>query len=68
MTEEEKITRDIKQGFEFAKEVVKTPKLLDKIPNGAYISFLDDDTPVIEKKVTAETVKYIKVKKQFEVL
>ncbi len=68
MTNKERISNDISLAFDFAKEIVKNPKILDSIPNGATICFLDNDQPIQEKEEKKKNNKYIKVKRQFEVI
>ena len=80
MTNKERISKDISLAFDFAKEIVKNPKILDSIPNGVTICFLDNDQPIQEKEnppartpSTREAGKeknnkYIRIKRQFEVI
>ena len=68
MTSKEKIKKDIALAFDFLRYIVAHPKELDKIPNNSVITFLDDNKTVIEKKKTPSPRKYVKVKKEFEVV
>lgn len=68
MTKKETINRNIGLSFDFLKEILKNPALLNKIPNGATVEFVEKDFP---KKETAGSQrrkrKYIRVKNEFEV-
>lgn len=68
MTEKEKIKKDIELSIDFAKEIVKNPALLDDIPDGAAISFIGIDEPISENNDIEEHVKFVRVKRQFEVV
>jgi len=43
MTNKELIQRDIAVVFDFAEQIIDNPDLLDKIPDGAAISFLNEE-------------------------
>lgn len=69
MTNKEQIKRDIVIALDFAEQIIDNPSLLDKIPEGASISFLDDENIKPEKSPdTRPSKKYVKVKRHFEVL
>ena len=68
MTEKEKIKKDIELSIDFAKEIVKNPALLDDIPDGAAISFKGIEDPISENNDIEEHVKFVRVKRQFEVV
>jgi hypothetical protein len=69
MTNKEQIQRDIAVAFDFAAQLIENPSLLDKIPDGASITFLDDENTKTEKRVDKRSEKkYVKVKRQFEIL
>ncbi|NCA84557.1 MAG: hypothetical protein EOM83_03175 [Clostridia bacterium] len=61
--------RDLVIALDFAEQIIKNPDLLDEIPEGSVITFLDDENVKSEslqdKKLKQ---KYIKVKRSFEVL
>jgi hypothetical protein len=69
MTNEEQIKRDMVIAFDFAAQIIRNPELLDKIPEGASVTFLDDENMKTECFLdkTPEK-KYVKVKRHFEVL
>ena len=69
MTNNEKIKRDLAIGLDFVENIIQDPDLLDSIPNGATINFLDNAAPKIEGKEEQKMKrKYVKVKRKFEVL
>ncbi len=69
MRNDEIIKRDLATGLDFVENILKNPELLDEIPNGITISFLDK---AITKTETTEEQKlkrkYVKVKREFELL
>jgi len=53
----------------YVEEIIDNPDLLDKIPNGTSVTFLDGENVKPEKRINKGTAKkYIKVKRHFEVL
>ncbi len=69
MTNEEQIKRDVVIAFDFAAQIIGNPDLLDKIPEGASITFLDDENIKTESYPDkTPDKKYVKVKRHFEVL
>ena len=69
MSNKEQIQRDIAIAFDFVEQIIDNPDLLDKIPDGAEITFLDDENVKPEKLSVKDTAKkYVKVRRHFEVL
>jgi hypothetical protein len=69
MTNREQLQRDMVIALDFAEQIIDNPSILDKIPDGAAITFLDDENVKPEKREDKRTEKkYVKVKRQFEVL
>ncbi|MFW6275638.1 MAG: hypothetical protein ACOC2M_03290 [bacterium] len=69
MTNNEKIGRDLAIGLDFIENIIQNPDLLDKIPDGSTISFLDKATPNTEVKEEQNLKrKYVKIKREFELL
>jgi len=66
MRKEEIIERNITLTFDFLRQIVKNPKIIDEIPNGALIEFVEKDRPIVETKKTRKPDKYFKVNHQFE--
>ncbi len=65
MTKNEKINRNIGLSFDFLREIIKDPNLVDAIQDGSNIEFIEKDFTKIEKKKPGKT-KYFKVKSVFE--
>ena len=69
MTNKEQIQRDIAITFDFIEQIIETPDILDKIPDGISVTFLDNENVKREKRSARDTEKkYVKVKRHFEVL
>ena len=69
MTNKEQIKRDIVVALDFVGQVIDNPALLDKIPEGAAITFLDEGNTKTEKLIPCTPEKkYVKVNRHFEVL
>ncbi len=69
MTNREQIQRDIVIALDFAEQIIENPSVLDKIQEGATITFLDDENVKPEKSDDSKPEKkYVKVKRRFEVL
>ncbi|HHF52272.1 MAG TPA: hypothetical protein ENL46_06290 [Candidatus Aminicenantes bacterium] len=68
MTNKETISVNIGLTFDFIRQVVKHPEILDNIKDHATIEFLQKDYPEREntKRVIAD--KFIKVKRNFELI
>jgi hypothetical protein len=69
MTNKEQVQRDIAIAFDFVEQIIDNPDMLDKIPDGTAITFLDSENLKLEKQISKNTSKkYVKVKRYFEVL
>ncbi len=69
MKNKEQIQRDLAIAFDFVEQLVETPKMLDNIPDGSSIAFLDEENVKREKPTKKDVVKkYAKIKRHFEVL
>ena len=69
MTNKEQIQRDIAIAFDFVEQIIDNPDILDKIPDGTAITFLDSENVKPEKHINKNSSKkYVKVKRHFEVL
>lgn len=63
MTKKEIVNRNIGLTFDFVREIIKDPSIMDNILDGAVLEFVDKDFPVSNDL----TNKYIiKVKNTFE--
>lgn len=69
MTNKEQIQRDLAIAFDFVEQIIDNPDILEKIPEGSAITFLDNENVKPEKLKGKKTAKkYVKVKRHFEVL
>jgi hypothetical protein len=68
MTNKETINRNIGLSFDFLREIIKNPQLIDEVENNATIEFLQKDYP--ERETTRRVIadKFIKVKRSFELI
>lgn len=69
MTNKEQIQRDMAVAFDFVEQIIEHPEIIDKIPEGSVVSFLDEENKKTEKKTEAnQSKKYVRVKRHFEVI
>jgi hypothetical protein len=69
MTNKETVDRNIGLTFDFLRQVVNDPSILDNLPDKTVIEFIDNEVTIAEKANTVNKPnKYIRVKRQFEVL
>ncbi|NBC84477.1 MAG: hypothetical protein GVY19_14010 [Bacteroidetes bacterium] len=68
MTNKETINRNIGLSFDFIRQVIEHPKLLNNLKDNTTIEFLQKDYPEREKVHKVMPDKYIKVKRNFEML
>jgi hypothetical protein len=71
MTKKEIINRNIGLTFDFLRQVAKDPALLDKIPDGSTLEFVEKDFAKIEKsgKGKSKTArKYMHVKSELHLV
>ncbi|MEQ8926042.1 MAG: hypothetical protein RLO81_09540 [Fulvivirga sp.] len=68
MTNKETVNRNIGLTFDFLKQALKQPELIDQIKDGSTIEFIQKDYPEIEKKSDVVPDKFIKVKRGFELI
>lgn len=69
MTNKEQIQRDIAVAFDFVEQIIDHPELIDKIPEGSVVTFIDEENTKIERQTSKNAEKkYVKVKRHFEVL
>ena len=68
MTNKETISRNIGLTFDFEKQIVENPELIDKLKDNSTIEFLQKDYPEREhtKRIIAD--RFIKVKRDFELI
>ncbi|MBM4167407.1 MAG: hypothetical protein FJ218_10890 [Ignavibacteria bacterium] len=71
MTKNETIERNITLTFDFLRQVIKEPSIIDDIPNGSTIEFVQKDLPIHETRTPRRkelTKQYLKVNHQFEAI
>jgi hypothetical protein len=71
MTKKEIINRNIGLTFDFLRQAVRDPSLLDKIPDGSTLEFVEKDFSKIEKEGKPKSKvsrKYIRVKSELQVV
>ena len=68
MTNKETVNRNIGLTFDFIKQIIKNPDLIDKVENNSTIEFLQKDYPEREKTKRIIADKFIKVKRSFEMI
>lgn len=71
MTKKEIISRNIGLSFDFIRQAIKNPSLLDKIPNGSTLEFVEKDFTKKEKNgpiKKKDKRKYLRVKSELEII
>lgn len=68
MNNKEYTERNIGLTFDFLRQITIDPSILEKIPNGAIIEFIDKDYTKKETPKSARPNSFIKVKNQFELI
>ncbi|MCK9271496.1 MAG: hypothetical protein RBR47_05805 [Bacteroidales bacterium] len=68
MTNKETVNRNVGLSFDFIRQIVKNPTMIDGIENNSTIEFLQKDNPEREKTKRIIADKFIKVKRDFEMI
>ena len=68
MTNKETVNRNVGLSFDFIRQIMKKPEMIDKIKNNSTIEFLQKDYPEREKTKQIIANKFIKVKRSFEMI
>ncbi|MDQ2719073.1 MAG: hypothetical protein M3Z26_04830 [Bacteroidota bacterium] len=71
MTRKEVVNRNIGLTFDFIRQAVEEPALLDKIPNGFLIEFVEKDFAKKEKSGGGRKkfkIKYLRVQSTVEII
>ena len=68
MTNKETVNRNVGLSFDFIRQIVKNPEMIDKIENNSTIEFLQKDYPERERAKRIIADKFIKVKRNFEMI
>lgn len=68
MTKKEIIDRNITLAFDFVRQIIDNPKLLDDIKDKDIVEFVETDRPIIEKRGRRRAKKFYRVHRSFEAL
>lgn len=68
MTNKENIDRNIGLTFDFLRQIINDPSVLDNIQDGAIIDFVEKDFTKTEYPNSVKPNKYIRVNNQFELI
>jgi len=68
MTNKETVNRNIGLTFDFIKQVIRSPEIMNSIEDNSTIEFLQKDYPEREKSKQVIADKFIKVKRKFELI
>ncbi len=68
MTNKETVNRNLGLSFDFIRQIVKNPEIIEKIKENSTIEFLQKDYPERENTKQIIADKYIKVKRNFEII
>jgi hypothetical protein len=68
MTNKEIVNRNIGLSFDFIRQIIDNPELLDNVENNSVVDFLQKDYPEREDANSKPANKYFKVKRTFEVI
>jgi len=67
VTRKEYAERNIGMTFDFIKYLIEHPRVIDRIPDGAELDFIDKDMPFkVKQQVKAKKVARYKVEHVFE--
>lgn len=69
MRKDEIVKRNVSLVFDFLRYLTDHPEIIEKIPDGSELEFLDKDFPVAETKPSVQGVKklFLKVEHTFAV-
>jgi len=67
MTNKETINRRIGLSFDFMREIVDNPSMVETLETGTYINFVEKDFSMKESKKIKNT-KFVKVINRFQIL
>ena len=68
MTNKETINRNVGLTFDFIRQIVKKPEMIENIDDNSIIEFLQKDYPEREKTKRIIADKFIRVKRNFEMI
>ena len=69
MRKDEVVKKNISLVFDFLRYLTEYPELIEKIPDGCELEFLDKDFPLTETEISVEGVEkaFLKVEHTFSV-
>ncbi len=68
MTNRQIVERNIGLTFDFLRQVLRNPSMLDEIPSHSVIEFVEKDFTIKESASLVKPDKYLKVKTQLELM
>ncbi|MDD2477305.1 MAG: hypothetical protein PHI32_15510 [Dysgonamonadaceae bacterium] len=68
MTNKETVNRNIGLTFDFARQIIENPNLIDELDDNCTIDFLQKDYPETKNADDVVADKYIRIKRSFELL
>ena len=68
MTNKEIVNRNVGLSFDFIRQIINNPEMIEKIDDNIIIEFLQKDYPEREKSKRIIADKFIKVKRKFELI
>ena len=68
MTNKETVDRNLGLTFDFLRQVLKNPSIMDEIPTKSVIEFVEKDYAKKETKTSVKPNRFLRVITQFELL
>ena len=68
MTNKETVERNIGLTFDFLRQALRDSTLIDELPNGSVIEFVEKDFTKREIRTSIKSKKYLIVKSHFELV
>ena len=68
MTNKETVNRNIGLTFDFVRQIIDNPDLIDELEDNSTIEFLQKDYPETKNVDDVVADKYIRIKRSFEIL
>ena len=70
MRKDEVVKKNISLVFDFLRYLTDHPELIEKLPDGCELEFLDKDFPLIEPEISIEGVEkaFLKVEHTFDIV
>ena len=68
MTNKEIVNRNVGLSFDFIRQIISNPEIIENMDDNITIEFLQKDYPEREKSKRIIADKFIKVKRKFELI